>query len=101
MNTPRRALVTGGTKGIGLAIARRLSADVFNLTLLGRDRDVLESVSREFGAAFAVAVALISCRAGLTARGGASAVGDAAKNAVVRAALVIVALDLIVARALG
>lgn len=55
MNTPRRALVTGGTKGIGLAIARRLSADGFSLTLLGRDRDVLESVSREFGAAFAVA----------------------------------------------
>lgn len=47
---------------------------------------------------FAVAVALISCRAGLAARGGAAAVGDAAKRAVVRAAFAIVALDLAVAR---
>jgi phospholipid/cholesterol/gamma-HCH transport system permease protein len=52
-------------------------------------------------AAFAVAVALISCRSGLTARGGASAVGDAAKNAVVRAAFAIVVLDLVVAQVLG
>ena len=51
--------------------------------------------------AFALAVALISCRAGLAARGGATAVGDAAKNAVVRAAFAIVVLDLVVARVLG
>lgn len=52
-------------------------------------------------ATFAIAVALISCRSGLTARGGAAAVGDAAKNAVVRAAFAIVVLDLVVAQVLG
>ena len=49
-------------------------------------------------AGFAVAIALISCRAGLLARGGAAAVGQAAKSAVVRAAFAIVALDLGVSR---
>jgi phospholipid/cholesterol/gamma-HCH transport system permease protein len=49
---------------------------------------------------FAMAVALVSCRAGLLARGGAAAVGDAAKQAVVRGALAIVVLDLAVARVL-
>jgi phospholipid/cholesterol/gamma-HCH transport system permease protein len=48
--------------------------------------------------AFATAVALVSCRSGLGARGGASAVGDAAKQAVVRSALWIVVLDLVVAK---
>jgi phospholipid/cholesterol/gamma-HCH transport system permease protein len=48
--------------------------------------------------AFAMAVAMVSCRAGLVARGGASAVGDAAKQAVVRSALWIVVLDLVVAK---
>lgn len=48
--------------------------------------------------AFAAAVALISCRAGMQAQGGAAAVGDAAKRAVVRAAMAIVVLDMVVAR---
>lgn len=52
-------------------------------------------------AVFAVAVALISCRSGLNAKGGATAVGDAAKNAVVRGAFAIVALDLVVSQVLG
>ena len=47
---------------------------------------------------FAMAVALTSCRAGLMARGGAAAVGEAAKKAVVRSALAIVVLDLLVAQ---
>lgn len=48
--------------------------------------------------AFSLAVATVSCRAGLVAHGGASAVGDAAKKAVVRAAFAIVVLDLLVSR---
>lgn len=48
--------------------------------------------------AFATAVALISCRAGMSVSGGAAAVGDAAKQSVVRAAFAIVVLDLVVAR---
>jgi phospholipid/cholesterol/gamma-HCH transport system permease protein len=47
---------------------------------------------------FGVAVALVSSRAGLSADEGAASVGAAAKSAVVRAALWIVALDLLVAR---
>ena len=51
-------------------------------------------------AAFGVAVGLVSCEAGLSAHGGASAVGRAAKDAVVRSAVWIVVLDLVVARVL-
>ncbi len=55
MTHPRRALVTGGAKGIGLAIARRLSADGIALALLGRDQAALQNAARELDAAFAVA----------------------------------------------
>lgn len=51
----RRALITGGAKGIGLAIARRLAKDDISLALLGRDRDPLEAASHALGAAYAVA----------------------------------------------
>lgn len=38
----RHALVTGGGRGIGLAIARRLAADGAEVTVLGRDMEALE-----------------------------------------------------------
>jgi NAD(P)-dependent dehydrogenase (short-subunit alcohol dehydrogenase family) len=53
--TQRRALITGGAKGIGLAIARRLAQEGAALALLGRDRDALQAVARELDAAYAVA----------------------------------------------
>jgi NAD(P)-dependent dehydrogenase (short-subunit alcohol dehydrogenase family) len=41
------ALITGATRGIGLAIARALAAEGCNLILTGRDHSALSKVSRE------------------------------------------------------
>ena len=45
------ALVTGATRGIGLAIAQALAAQGCNLALTGRDEKALSRVSRELASA--------------------------------------------------
>ena len=50
-----RALITGGARGIGLAIARRLAADGATIALLGRDAAALQRAANELGARYAVA----------------------------------------------
>jgi len=45
------ALVTGSTRGIGLAIARALTAEGCNLILTGRDEQALRRVSKELASA--------------------------------------------------
>ncbi len=44
------ALVTGGSSGIGLAIARMLHAEGFDLTLASRTREKIEAAAAELGA---------------------------------------------------
>jgi 3-oxoacyl-[acyl-carrier protein] reductase len=51
----RLAVVTGASRGIGAAIARRLAADGYAVALVARDRDRLEEVRREIEAAGGVA----------------------------------------------
>ena len=51
---PQAALVTGGSSGIGLAIARVLQEEGFGLTLAARTRDKVETAAAELDA-FAVA----------------------------------------------
>ena len=44
------ALVTGGSSGIGLAIARMLRAEGYDLTLASRTKDKIEAAAEEIGA---------------------------------------------------
>lgn len=46
----RRALVTGGSRGIGLAVARALAAEGVHVALLARDRAAVELAAEEVGA---------------------------------------------------
>jgi NAD(P)-dependent dehydrogenase (short-subunit alcohol dehydrogenase family) len=46
----RAALVTGGSSGIGLAIARLLREEGYDLTLVSRQREKIEAAAAEVGA---------------------------------------------------
>jgi len=50
----RCALITGGAKGIGLAIARRLAADGAAIALIGRDTNALQRAASELHARYRV-----------------------------------------------
>ncbi|HBK89731.1 MAG: SDR family NAD(P)-dependent oxidoreductase [Cyclobacteriaceae bacterium] len=50
------AVITGGTKGIGKAIAWRFARENFDLALCARTRSDLESASKEISSAFGVKV---------------------------------------------
>ncbi|HET6818796.1 MAG TPA: SDR family NAD(P)-dependent oxidoreductase [Mycobacteriales bacterium] len=50
----RRALVTGGGRGIGAAIARQLAADGATVTVAARTREEIEAVAADIGGAAVV-----------------------------------------------
>lgn len=53
----RVALITGASRGIGLAIARRLVAEGASVVITGRGRDALDAAAAELGEERATAVA--------------------------------------------
>lgn len=57
----RHAAVTGGGRGIGLAVARELAGRGAALTLLGRDGERLAAAAAELSAAFDVPVRAAAC----------------------------------------
>src|SRR5258705_3301077 len=76
----QRALVTGGTSGIGEAIVTRLAADGARIVFTGRDEQRGEAVAQRTGAEFVRADArdaeaiLASVQAAVTELGGLDAV---------------------------
>jgi NAD(P)-dependent dehydrogenase (short-subunit alcohol dehydrogenase family) len=46
----RAAVITGGSSGIGLSIARMLGSEGFDLTLAARTREKVEAAAKELGA---------------------------------------------------
>lgn len=57
----RHAIITGGGKGIGAAIATALAGKGADLTLLGRDRKALESHGAKLAERFQVRVQSLEC----------------------------------------
>lgn len=47
MSTPRVAIITGATRGVGRACARTFSATGYNVTLFGRNSDLLNKIVEE------------------------------------------------------
>jgi 3-oxoacyl-[acyl-carrier protein] reductase len=58
----RAAIVTGATRGIGLATARLLLSEGASVLLVGRDAETLERTADDLGGRVAIAVADITSR---------------------------------------
>lgn len=83
----RRALVTGGSRGIGKAIARVLAAEGAHVAIAARDPERLAAASAEIGAVAGRAVAAVSYEAGDD---------DSAANMVAAAADALGGIDILV-----
>ncbi|MGR3321079.1 MAG: SDR family NAD(P)-dependent oxidoreductase [Pseudooceanicola sp.] len=60
----KRALVTGGSRGIGLAVAKRLAGEGVSVALIGRDGDAAEAAAREVAGAAGVTAIGVACDTG-------------------------------------
>jgi len=58
--TGKTALVTGGTSGIGLAVARRFAAEGAHVIVTGRSQDKLDAVKAELGESVTTVAADVS-----------------------------------------
>ena len=65
MSTPQApvALITGGSRGIGLAIARRFLSDGYRVLVTGRHRESLAAVAAELGPRTAIEAGDVALRA--------------------------------------
>ena len=57
------ALITGGSRGIGLAIARRFLSDGYRVLITGRDRESLAAAAAELGPRAAIEAGDVALRA--------------------------------------
>ncbi len=57
------ALITGGSRGIGLAIARRFLSDGYRVLITGRDRESLAAAASQLGAGAAIEAGDVAIRA--------------------------------------
>jgi short-subunit dehydrogenase len=61
MHTGETALITGGTSGIGLELARCFAKDGYNIILVARTQENLEAVAQELTTAYSVKAYGVAC----------------------------------------
>lgn len=79
MTRTRTALITGATRGIGLAVAQRLAGEGFALTLSARDAQALRALGETLGATHGIETVTVA--ADLSAPGTAARLVDAHRSA--------------------